>query len=303
MSWKLLDRPKTMKVTKNLARQYTEMDSCPHDRPLSERRLQVYQKLLAAGQFRPVTWASALCTETGGLYRVNGKHTSTLLSGLPEMPEFFVVIEEYECDTLEDVAKLYATFDSSMQSRTANDIYASFAGTVKELKDLPIKVIRSAITGMAYHHFGQDLYGKTQPQERAEMLLDCPEFGVWLYRLLEQGLTEAEGGFLRGGHKGGHILRQPVVASVFASWQKSKQAALEFWREVINETNPKPESPSRKLARYLQVTSLKSRGGEKIKMAGTREVYVKCLHSWNAWRKNEPTNLRYQADKPVPEAK
>ena len=51
MSWKLIDRPKTLKVTKTLAKQFCEMEPAPHDRPLSERRLQVYQKLMNQGQF------------------------------------------------------------------------------------------------------------------------------------------------------------------------------------------------------------------------------------------------------------
>src|SRR4051812_22803639 len=111
MGWKLTGRPKTQKVTKALAKAFVDMEAAPHDRPLSERRLQVYEKLLYMGEFRPVTWASAYCVETGETYRVNGKHTSIMLSGLEVLPDFFVTIEEYECDTLQDVAKLYSTFD------------------------------------------------------------------------------------------------------------------------------------------------------------------------------------------------
>lgn len=109
MSWKLISRPKTQKVTKALAKQFAEMDAAPHDRPLSERRLQVYTRLLNEGQFRPVAWTLATCRETGGTYRINGKHTSVMLSNLEDIPEFYVTIEEYSCDTLEDVARLYAT--------------------------------------------------------------------------------------------------------------------------------------------------------------------------------------------------
>src|SRR5262252_2702873 len=107
MSWKLIGKPQTVKVTRKLAQEYATMDPPPHERPLSERRLAVYEKLIRQGHFRPVIWATARCKETHGTYRVNGQHTSTLLSGLEDIPEFWAVIERYQCDTLEDVAKLY----------------------------------------------------------------------------------------------------------------------------------------------------------------------------------------------------
>ncbi len=137
MGWKLISKPQTVRVTKKIAKEFAEMDPAPHDRPLSERRLQVYQRIFTDGGFRPCTWAKAICEETNGIYRVNGKHTSTFLSGLETLPEYYVTIEDYQCDTLEDVARLYATFDSKMQSRTASDINMSFAATIPELRELP----------------------------------------------------------------------------------------------------------------------------------------------------------------------
>jgi hypothetical protein len=299
MAWKLLDRPKTQRVTKALAKTYVEMEPAPHDRPLSERRLMVYQKLLVAGQFRPVTWASAICKETGDLYRVNGKHTSTMLSGLEKIPDFFVTIEEYECDTLEDVAKLYATFDSGMQSRSAKDIYHSFAATVPELSDVSSKVIVTSITGIAYQKMGQDLYGRTQPVERAEMLLDYPEFVIWLNELMAGGPTAETGGPSKQRNQ--QLLRQPVAAAMFATWSKAKGAADNFWKAVRDETGANLNEPSRKLSRFLLITGMRKedRGG-KLRQAGTREIYVKCLHAWNAWRKSETTNLNYYEASKVP---
>lgn len=300
MSWKLIDRPKTVKATKSLIKQFVEMTPAPHDRPLSERRIGVYEKLLAAGQFRPVTWASALCGETEDVYRVNGKHTSILLSRLEKLPEFYVTVEEYECETLEDVAKLYATFDSNMQSRTARDIYLSFAATVPELANVSDKVICAGIGGVGYQKHGQGL-SNIQAAERAEAVLDQPEFVLWLSDLLQgaPGIAET-GSATRSKLKVSHLYRQPVVAAMFASWQKAKAAATEFWSAVRDETGPVPTSPDRKIARWLVTSSLTMKANTRVRKAGTRETYVKCLHAWNAWRKGESTNLNYHADAKVP---
>lgn len=114
MGWQLDGIPKTYKVTPKLATEFAEMEAVNIDRPLSERRLQVYERQVHSGGFRPVTWAKAYCTETDAIYRVNGKHTSTLFSRLPKelLNDLHVIIEEYICDTLGDVANLYSTFDS-----------------------------------------------------------------------------------------------------------------------------------------------------------------------------------------------
>lgn len=309
MSWKLIGKPSTQRVTKKLATTYAEMDPAPHDRPLSERRLQVYTRQFKDGLFRPCTWASAICKETGGVYRVNGKHTSTLLSGLDQLPEYYVTIEEYECDTLEDVAKLYATFDSNLQSRTARDIYLSFAATVTELNDLPANVIVLAVTGMSvskgktYLNPAGTTTTRGQPADRAEVLLDHPEFVLWLHSVLSAGPDNPRGRDGRSQSK--HMQRAPVVGAMFDSWNKAKTAATEFWSAVRDESGDSPQKPDRKLARYLLTAGVDMGAGvrSRLRTVTPREMYVKCLHAWNAWRKGETTNLNYYADKEVPTAK
>lgn len=299
--WRLLDKPKTVKVTKKLAKEFSEMDAAPHDRPLSERRLQVYRRILKEDGFRPVSWASAICKETEGLYRVNGKHTSTMLANMDVIPEFYAVIEEYECDTLEDVAKLYATFDSSTQSRTARDIYMSFAACVPKLRGVAARTIGNAVTGMSYY-LGIGIDGKrNQAAERAELLLEYPEFVVWLSKLFSS-VTAGEAARQRSDS--GHLQRGPVCAAIFGTYLKAKERALEFWTEVRDETGDTPNLPTRKLARYLLTVGVDTGGGSKrLRPVPPREMYVKCLHAWNAWRKGDNTELKYHPDKDVPAIK
>lgn len=304
MSWQLSSRPQTLKVTKAMAKEFADMEACPGDRPLSERRLAVYEKIMRAGGFRPVTWAKAYCKETDGTYRVNGKHTSTLLAALDRIPEFYCTIESYSCDTLEDVSRLYATFDSTMQSRSAREIYLSFASTVTEYKDLTAKVITSVPPGVSYHIHGES-YGRVQAAERAETLLEYPEFVLWLSKLLSGGMTAHESGnsSSKKSHlKSNHLYRQPVVAAMFACWSKAKAAATEFWMAVRDETGSRPELPDRKLARWLVTSTLSQREHSRIRPATIRETYCKSLHAWNAWRKGESTNLNYHPEAKLPAA-
>ena len=95
------------------------MDGCPHDRPMNDRRIAYLDSALREGQWRPPHWATAYCKADKKTYRVNGKHSSTVLSlANGHFPKGTgIIFEHYECDTLEDMAKLYASFDRRESAR------------------------------------------------------------------------------------------------------------------------------------------------------------------------------------------
>ncbi len=109
MAWATLQKPATLRVTKAVAREFALMDEVPGERPLSEGRINAYRRMFAEGTFRPVTWAKCFCQETDTTYRINGKHTSTLLSSLETIPEFYATIEYYTADTLDCKAERTST--------------------------------------------------------------------------------------------------------------------------------------------------------------------------------------------------
>lgn len=293
MGWKYAEKVRTILATPSLVKEFCEMEPAPHDRPLSERRLMVYERILLAGQFRPVTWASCVCKETGTTYRVNGKHTSLLLLGRKPFPEFYVTLERYVCDTLTDVANLYNTFDSGLASRSVNDVNAAFAASVPALRGVSLRTIGLCVNAIAFHKWSETELRKVPPAERAEELLDNQDFVEWTEPLLK-------------GHTGQHvnsvrwIARTPVVQAMYATYRRHKADADKFWNLVRSESAPDRDDPSRVLARYLvRVVTGKTVGAGK-KLVSTREIYVKCLHGWNAWRQGESTALNYYPKADVP---
>jgi hypothetical protein len=289
--WSMKAKPVTLKATKALANEFVEMEPAPHDRPLSERRLMVYEKMFKAGGFRPVTWAKCHCEETGTTYRVNGKHTSVLLSGLDEIPPFYVVVEEYEAETLEDVAKLYATFDSRSMVRTTADINRSFAAAIPEIADISSRLINVLVGGISYTRW-LDHYGSIPPAERAEQLLDCVDFCLW-----------TNGIFNGSEHLHRHMARVPVVGAMKLTFDKSKKDSTTFWTAVRDETGTTPTLPDRKLARFLVTSSLQGKqvpGILRNRNVSAREFYVKSIHAWNAYRNNKQTDLKYYANVDIP---
>lgn len=291
--WKLSGNPKTQKINRQLAKLFMEMEAAPGDRPLSERRLQIYEQIVRQGAFRPCSWAAAFCEQTGTTYRVNGKHTSTLLSTIEPLPELYAVVEYYTCETLQEVAELYSTYDNKTQSRTVSDINRSFARTVPQLDGVDDRTINNTVAAIAYNTHLDQYRNKTQPAERAELLTDNYDFASWAFKLLGSG-----------HNKNSHLKRVAVFAAMLGSYRKNKVDAEQFWIEVRDETAPIPTDPTRKLAKFLLLnTSSKGFQGATAKRyrVTDREFYVKCIHSWNAWRKNEKTNLAYHLNTEVPD--
>ena len=288
LMWKLKSTPKALKVTSKLAHEFAELDAAPHDRPLSERRLAIYQRIMARGEFRPCTWAKAYCEQTGQWYRVNGKHTSTMLSGMEQVPDFCVTIEEYQCETLEDVARLYATYDSKLANRTSMEINRTFAASVPELSSVQDRIICAVVSGLAYAKHG-DGYGAIPAAERAEMLFDAVEFCLWVQEMIG------------GSSDCLHLRRVPVVAAMYGTWLKSHKDASGFWEAVRNETGDSPSRPDRRLAKFLLTVNVDNgRGAARARRCAPKEFYVKCIHAWNAWRKDQSTDLKYYSSAKVP---
>lgn len=265
------------------------MDPAPHDRPLSERRIAVYRSILARNEFRPCVWAKAFCGETDQWYRVNGKHTSTMLSALDEIPEFYVTVEEYSCDTLEDIAKLYATYDSKLAARTTSDINRTFAASVPELANMNIRVINLAVSGIAYRQH-LDAYSSIPAAERAEAILDKIDFTIFLDQIIQSGQARP-------------LSRIAVAAAIYGTWERNRKLAEAFWCSVRDETGERPDLPDRRLAKYLTTISVNNgqgASGPRSRRETPRAFFVKCIHAWNAWRKGEKTELKYYIDAKVP---
>jgi hypothetical protein len=300
MAYELVGTPRTEKVTQSLAVKFRDMDPVPHDRPLNPKRVEAYRKMISAGLFRPVQWATVHCNETQATYRVNGKHTSNLFAEYEQLPQqLHVTIEHYHCDTLDDVARLYATFDSRTQVRTTNDINRAFAAVDPDLAELPTKIVNLCVTGVSYSRHG-DNWKNQGASQRAECLLedDTKIFAVWLHEILKANNESSR-----------HLWRGPVVASMYDTFRRSRKASSEFWMAVRDGTGATPKTPDRVLHRFL-LTKVVSHGGmsagarasSKGALCGAREMYVKCLHAWNAWRRDTTTDLKYHAQGKIPAA-
>lgn len=288
--WKLTEKPKVVIATKAMAKYFAEMEPCPNDRPLRESRAAGLREAIKAGQFRTAEWASVYCKETKKEYRVNGKHTSNVLHDMNgDFQSIHIVLSKFEADTLEDVSRLYATFDTRESARTAGDISRSVAAANPDLANLPLRAIKLSVIALSSEKWGLTMH-KESPLQRALLMLDSPEFVLFVDEMLVGDCQ--------------HISRGPVVAAMIKTFRKNQEKSREFWQAVRDETG-NVGSPDRTLAKFLNRAAVNLGAGsipKGKKIVSHKECLVKCIHAWNAWRKETTTNLNYYDDAPIPAA-
>jgi hypothetical protein len=89
-------------------------------------------------------------------------------------------------------------------------------------------------------------------------------------------------------------------------FSKCKRDAQEFWLAVRDGTGVTPKTPDRVLNRFLLSRGVAPNAGpghrRRQATATTREMYVRCIHGWNAWRRDTTTDLKYHAQAKIPAA-
>lgn len=286
--WRLTEKPRTLKVTRRLAEEFRDATPAPGDRPISRPRVARLRLLVASGQTLTFDWATAQCDDA--TYRVNGQHSSTVLAELEEIPEHcYACVSRYSCDELEDVAELYSMFDSRASARTTRDINRTYAATCTDLDGVASRILDKIVAGLAYEKWGSN---KVTPQDRAALALDNVDYALWVVDLI---------GARSEGEDARLLARAPVMAAMARTYSKSKRAATEFWTLVRDASGPDPKSPDRVLSRYLNRHSVNYGGGARRGgSVDRREMFVKCLHAWNAWRQGSSTGLKYYPQAQTP---
>jgi predicted 3-demethylubiquinone-9 3-methyltransferase (glyoxalase superfamily) len=288
MGWHL-QTTKTIVMTKRLAEKFRDMTPVPNERPLGTPRLSWLRRQLETGALS-FEWGIAVLD--GKEFRVNGQHSSHLLSAHPELitEHMRAVVATYHCDTASDLANLYAKFDNNRSSRSTGDVNWSYAASMGNgLSGVPKHVINVCVTAICYDKWGVTGYQAVDREDRAAYALESESSFILFCKELKEGIDDGDWRVLK---------RAPVIWAMLATWRKNRKDAMKFWRLVATGGGADNKSPDRKLSRYLDQTSVAYGGGvrndaRKVGGAEFPEVmHSKCIHAWNAWRKDAPTNLR-----------
>lgn len=260
------------KITPKLATKFKYMQKWDGERPLSESRMAYLIENIPMVHL-PFLWITVIINELA--YRMNGQHTSTLLSERPELiePDMRALLVEFECESKAGASVLYASLDARNSSRTVSELNRSFSGGHPRLDrynkgfiDLCSAGIRTSTNGIQDH-------GSISIVARGELLYNNLDFIDFAADILPGRTDESR-----------HLWRVPSIYAMHKTWSVDQEDARTFWECVRDGDTERGTWPD-VLRDYLRATAL---GGTSVRSTrvDTRAVMgEKCLRVWNAWRR------------------
>lgn len=300
MSIQQVGQVQVVKPSDEVVNQFATLEQTTLDRPVSPARLEYHRQQLARGRFlHPPTWASVYCRHNGKRYRVNGKHTSLVLREVPYAARPAVTLVHYECDTPDEVADLFNTFDTRETTRTVTDVNRAVFNANDALKGYPVRLANGMTSGVCivkavkteWAEGRQVDFNKltraTNAAERARAVAEYTGTALWVRDNLNTLKTVI-------------FERAAVLAAVILTREASQQEAEGFWLAVRDGTDPNPKAPTRVLRDYLLATRVAAGAAGRGRTASQREMLTKCLKAWNAARTGEELLLRYYEQSLMP---
>jgi len=268
----------TEEVTPGLVKRFYTMPPFPGDRKLSKSRLRFLHKQFSKGEIHEFNWAVAHLD--GKEYRLNGKHSSHVLTDDPTIIERYkciAVISDYYPTTMGGMATAYNNIDSSECRRTSPELINSVASVNPDFCDCPTTLLSACVAGIAYAKFGRNYYGSVNAHERPEFLdseFVFSQFAVKMDRKVR-------------GTKRQLIRKKPVMATLFLSWDKSRTDSEKFWSRVVTGVGTEDESPERCLREFLLAHNISHRKVDSKGVEDETVFFLTCVAAWNYFRTGE----------------
>lgn len=273
----------TKPLTPELAERFKAMLPSPTERVFDPARAKMLREKAEAGQFITCNWATATVGDKE--YRVNGQHTSAVLSELNgQFPEGLTVhLDTYKVDSMEGLAQLFRQFDYRKGGRTPTDVSGAYQGLYTDLADISRGSAKLAVEGVAWYDKnveglpapkGDDIYtlfGKT----------GLHPFIRWVGEVFTIKTPE--------------LKRQTIVAAMYGTFEKNDAEARKFWIEVgRGGVEFDDNHPTTVLDAFLK-SAIEDKRKIELK-AGN--FYQASVYAWNAYRENKTiTSVKYDTKK------
>lgn len=254
------------------------------DRKLEESHVIHLAREMLAGNFRWEQVNLVVATVEGRSYRMNGQHTawsriSADLEGLDKKTRCPVQLLRYECATIQDARRLYASLDRG-RPRTQGTVVNSHLLGTEEFAGFQGHQLRLLAAGLGVWLWEAQNQRKLHGgDDRAYLLLkDHHKVAIDV------------GNFIRESKAADfkHLKRAPVVGAMYETFHKAPQIAHEFWLAVRDGIGLGDKQDPRYVLREYLKSGVLAVGGAKASSdqhaVSQEEVYRACVHAWNAFR-------------------
>lgn len=273
----IVDR--TVKLNHERAFKYCEFPIFEGERQINNGHVQTLYDRMRRGSFNPKLVTLATCRFGGQTFKINGQHTCWALVNMPDHFSMEVRELQFHVNTQEDLRAVYSMFD---QNLVRNEGHLTKVRLVQTdvAEGLWTSLISRLSAGMKFW-----LFETTHERRRYK-----DEEVASLAHQYKDTFRSVAFTIQENSDDAGLVTRQPVIAAMFATFDKVPTIARSFWQTVIDGLNLTNRSdPRYKLRRYLQDSAI----SHQSKMSGKKAVepemmYRVCIAAWNKWRKDEP---------------
>ena len=263
-----LTHSETRDLTPDLANEFAEMPASVTERDLDPKRIARLREKVLSGLAISFNWARGKVLATGEIYRVNGHHSSLMLSKLNgNFPAGLQAhVDDYEVDDANGLALLFRQFDDRKSARTLADISGVYQMIHDDLRQTPKEAARKAIEGAAWYE-GR-IVGIAMPKgDDVFTLFNQPKYHDFV-KMVGSVYSSKTPEF-----------SQPVIGAMYGTYDRNPQDAETFWLDVARQGGGNEEKhPTTVLDAWLLA------GKQSDNPPGQMEVYRACVLAWNAYR-------------------
>jgi hypothetical protein len=241
-------------LTQAYAAEFYAQAPLPGERELNKRRIEWIGSLIRQGRFVSPTWAVGIVRSSRQRYRLDGQHSSYVLSNLPADEPFpdglHVNLRIFEFDSLaEDGLDLFLLFNPPESVRNNEDIMGVWRASHPEILKLQRRYLVNIASGLNMYQAGLPGHRALPTRWRGQLYEDpnYRAFAVWAAQFQRENATS------KPGRANARFLTKPaIVAGMLDGFVADREAAQGFWTDVFNESHPDPDDDTRTLATALK---------------------------------------------------
>ena len=267
----------------DLAYELLDLPGVKEERNVIDGWVQTLYDCMRQGRFLWERVDLVTCTFDNVKYRLNGQHTCWARLNMPANYGAPAMLHHYKAATFDELLAVYAAIDAN-KVRSAGHRTGILLTANEDAAGIP-KSLRSLMsTGMVHWLYEQQKdQRKLQPEDKAELISD-PKYSK-TFRLVGDIVQEnlSVSRFLK---------RKPVLAALFATFDKVPTIAPEFWQPVADGIGLDERTDARwQLRQYLQQHGLSANKDSGCRVVDTEVMYRVCIAAWNKWRAGVPVQL------------
>jgi hypothetical protein len=257
------------------------------DRPLSQLHVAKLVAEMQKGHFLPEVCTLAVAKLGDKTYRLNGQHTATAVLKVIESNKSFEIKDltllTYNVSSDIELRRLYARIDRGA-SRSTAQVTASILTGTSEFEGVSQRILNLLPTGLSIWKHEKITDRSVYAGENAANDVQGR------YLSLSQTVSYLMGDFSYQAKHHGHVFRGPVVAAMYATFDKDPEDAARFWQAVATGIGFQNESePAARLRQTLQHSTISGgniRKGDKA-VYGSEDLFRVCLGAWNRFREGD----------------